>query len=271
MKKYSIVFDNRCAVCNIGARTFKTLGLMDDQQGIALDSFTENEIACNVDPDRACDEMAVINLESLEVTYGYDGWVQIISEKSKILSNFLKLRLVKTTGKLLYIFFASNRRILAPLQIDNNTCKPKLKKGYRFSLLVFLSLFAVAITYKKGELLASTDWFRFLNGWKLISVTGIGWLLTGLMYRNQNKWDYWGHLSVIAGTAIFLQMLALIGYSIFPAMSWVIGSMLLSDFLMIWMHYKRINIMGMSQKYTLIWWLNLHVSAAILITIYFVS
>ncbi len=269
MKKYSIVFDNRCAVCNIGARSFKTLGLMDDEQGIALDSYQENAIACNVDPNRACDEMAVIDLESLEVTYGYDGWVQVISQKSKALSNFMKLGLVKAIGNPLYIFFASNRRILAPLQVDETTCEPKLKKGYRFSLLVLLGLFSGIITYQKGQLLALTEWFGFLDGWKLISVTGVGWLLTGLMYQKPNKWDYWGHLAVIAGTAIFLQMLALIGYSIFPSIAWVIGSMLLSDVLMIWMHYKRMMMMGMSQKYTWIWWLNLHISAGILIGIYF--
>lgn len=269
MKRYSIVFDNKCAVCNIGARSFKAFGLMDNDQGIELDSFKENAVACNVDPNKACDEMAVIDLESLQVTYGYDGWVNVISQKSKLLSNFMKLQMVKMIGNPLYVFFASNRRILAPLKIDESTCEPKLKKGYRLSLLVLMGIFAGFITYAKGELLAQTELFGFLNGWKLISVTGVGWVLTGLMYQKTNKWDYWGHLSVIAGTAIFLQMLALIGYKIFPKIGWVIGSMLLSDVLMVWMHFKRMRILQISQKQTVIWWLNLHISAGMLIGIYF--
>ncbi len=269
MKRYSIVFDNKCAVCGLGARSFKSLGLMSDELGIELDSFQDNAIACNVDPNRACDEMAVIDLDTLEVTYGYDGWVDIISLKSNFLARLMKLGLVKSLLNPVYIFFASNRRILAPLEVNESTCEPKLKKGYRVALLMLLALFAGFITYKKGEVLSTSELFGFLNGWKLISVTGAGWLITGLLYQKANKWDYWGHLAVIAGTAILLQSFALVGYTLFPNLAWVIGSMILSDLLMIWMHFKRVKMLGVSQKQTFIWWLILHFSAGVLLTIYY--
>jgi len=132
-----------------------------------------------------------------------------------------------------------------------------------------LALFAGFITYKKGEVLSTSELFGFLNGWKLISVTGAGWLFTGLLYQKANKWDYWGHLAVIAGTVILLQSFALVGYKLFPNLAWVIGSMIFSDLLMIWMHFKRVKMLGVSQKQTLIWWLILHFSAGVLLTIYY--
>ena len=70
MSKYKIVFDNQCAACSLGVRSLTRMGLMNSNSSIELESFMENDIACNVDPIRACDEMAVINKDTLEVSYG---------------------------------------------------------------------------------------------------------------------------------------------------------------------------------------------------------
>lgn len=270
MNRYSIVFDNQCAVCNIGAMSFKRLGLMDEKQVIKLDSFNENAAACNVDPLRACDEMAVIDNETFEVSYGYEGWAKVISQRSKTISKLMRFGIVKSIGNPIYIFFASNRRIIAPMQANDNTCKPKLKKGYRFSFLLLMAVYAGFITYLKGELLSGYEGFEFINGWKLISVTGLGWLITGVTYQKEDKWDYWGHLGMMAGSAIFLQTIGLVGFYFSPSILWILVSMGLSDLLMLKMHYKRIKLMGRSQKQTLAWWIILHLSASALTLLYFI-
>ena len=271
MSKYKIVFDNQCAACSLGIRSLTRMGLMNSNSSIELESFMENDIACNVDPIRACDEMAVINKDTLEVSYGYDGYVNLFIEKYPILGKIMRNRVIKWIFNPYYLFFASNRRILAPLTPTETTCQPTLKKNFRFGLIFLVALYAGVITYIKGGILQNSEWFSFLSPWKLISITGLGWLITGLLYNGKEKWDYWGHLSVIAGTAIFIQTIALVGYYFFPSFFWVIGSMLLSDFVMIWLHYKRIKLIGESQKQTIIWWLILHLSALALITFYFLQ
>ena len=92
MKKYSIVFDNKCAVCNTSVKTFQKLGFLESIQAIELDKFRENNLACNVNPVRACNEMAVINNESLEVSYGYDGYVNLLGVRFKRLSKFMSVK-----------------------------------------------------------------------------------------------------------------------------------------------------------------------------------
>ena len=124
MKKYSIVFDNKCGVCSVGVQTFKSFGLLDELQGIELDQFQHNSIACNVNPKKACDEMAVINNKSLEVSYGYDGYVQLLSVNYSFLSKIMSLKVVKKLINPFYIFFASNRRVIAPIQPSSSTCLP---------------------------------------------------------------------------------------------------------------------------------------------------
>ena len=268
MKRYSIVFVNKCAACSFGVQTFKSFGLMDEDQVIELDQFQDNALACNVNPIRACDEMAIINNHSLEVSYGYEGYIKIISVNYKFLSEIMALKLVKSVMNIFYIFLASNRRVIAPIQVSDSTCSPTLRKSYRLTFLFFMSLYAGVITYLKGEILREYQWFAFLTGWKLITITGIGWILIGVFYQKSNKWEYWGHLAMIAGTAVFLQTIGLLGYYISPSILWVLVSMGFSDLVMIRMHYRRIKIIGESQQQTLVWWLTLHLAAIGLIVFY---
>ncbi len=265
MKRYSIVFDNKCAACSFGVQTFKSFGLMNDEQVIKLDQFQDNVLACNVNPIRACDEMAIINNYSLEVSYGYEGYVKIISVNHKHLGTIMSLRLVKFVMNTFYIFLASNRRVIAPIQPSDSTCTPTLRKSYRLTFIFLMSLFAGIITFVKGEIFHEYEWSDFLTGWKLITVTGVGWLLVGVSYKKSKRWEYWGHLAMIAGTAILLQTIGLIGYYISSSILWVLVSMGFSDLVMVWMHYRRVKIMGVSQKQTFIWWLTLHLTASVLL------
>ena len=68
-----------------------------------------------------------------------------------------------------------------------------------------MSLYAGVITYLKGEILREYQWFAFLTGWKLITITGIGWILIGVFYQKSNKGEYWLRLKMVChdGTSFF--------------------------------------------------------------------
>lgn len=261
VKKYSIVFDNKCAVCNSGVKALQSIGILDLNQSIELDQFHSNSLACNVDPERACDEMAVINNDSLEVSYGYDGYVNLLEVRHNKIYKLLSKNFMKLFINPFYLFLASNRRVIAPIQPSSTTCSPKLKKPYRIAFLTLAALIASIVTYYKGLFLSNYELFNFLTGGKLITITGLGWFFTAILYQKPNKWDYWGHLAMIALTAIFIQIIGLLGFLFFPNILWIIGSMILSDLFMVWMHYRRIKILGANQKQTLVWWLILHLTA----------
>lgn len=271
MSKYIIVYDNHCGVCSLGISLMTKTGLVSTDSNVELSRFDSNKITCNIDPQKACDEMAVVNKITKEVKYGSEGYALLMAEKFPFSSKFfLSPTLVKIVNPL-YVFFAANRRVLAPLNIQNAVCVPTLKKGYRLFLLVLIGFFAAIITYIKGNVLSNTELLSFLDGLKLIQITGIGWVLTGFIYNGPNRWDYWGHLSVMAGTAILIQSFALLGYYFFAHIYWIFGSMIITDFLMLYIHYNRIKIMQLSQKYTLRWWLILHITAALSLTQYYLS
>ena len=160
MKRYSIVFDNKCAVCKTGVKALQSIGFMDLDQGIELDQFHVNSLACNVDPERACDEMAVIDNESLDVSYGYDGYVNLLEVRHKKISKLLSKNLVKLFINPFYLFLASNRRVIAPIQPSSTTCSPKLKKPYR---IAFLTLVALDRKLRKTEYASKVDLRKYLD------------------------------------------------------------------------------------------------------------
>jgi len=270
MSNYIIIFDDQCGICNTGANVFTKLGVLKNEGVLPLSELTDSELTCHVDPQKSCDEMAIVNKQTNEIHYGVDAYGMLIAEKYPKLSKIVHNSSFKSLLKPVYAFVASNRRIIAPINTQNASCDPTLKKGYRAMLMMLMVIFSVVVTFQKGEILKHTELFGFLNGFKLLQVTVVGWVVTAFLYRKNDKWDYWGHLSIIAGSAIFIQSLALIGYHYLPHVAWVIGSMVLSDLLMMVMHYRRIKKMGHSQIYTLRWWLILHLTAMLSVAQYYV-
>ena len=68
------------------------------------------------------------------MSYGYDGYTNLFLEKYSFLGKIMKNRIIKWLFNPLYLFFASNRRILAPLKPTESTCKPTLKKEFSFRI-----------------------------------------------------------------------------------------------------------------------------------------
>jgi hypothetical protein len=269
MSKYLIIYDNHCGICSTGAKAFTRLGVLNDEATMKLSDVEKNALACNVNPQQACDEMAVVNKQTSDVSYGVDAYALLVAERSPFFGKVFQNKWIKKMLRPCYKFIASNRRIVAPLKTGAEICQPRLHKGHRLLLIVFMAVFSAVITFQKGELLEHTALFGFLNGFKLLQVTGVGWILTGFLYRQNDKWDYWGHLAIIAGCAIFIQSLALIGYHYFPHVAWILGSMGVSDILMVVMHYKRMKKLDKPQSHTLRWWLLLHLTAGLSIAQYY--
>lgn len=271
MSKYLIVYDNNCGVCNTGVKILSKTGVINFENRVQLSALQQNNITCNVIPQKACDELAVVNKESLEVQYGAKGLALVLAEKlpffSAIILHKFSIQLVHP----LYVLVASNRRIIAPLNIEKSSCKPTLKKGYRIALLVLVALVAIVVTYIKGEIIQSDPNFSFINGPKLIQITGLGWVLHAVTFKGNAKWDYWGHLAIIVLAAMIVQTTALIGYQFTPHIIWIFGSMLLSEMFMIYLHIQRITILKLPKSLTLKWWLVLHLSASVSVLQYYFS
>lgn len=265
MEKYQIVFDDHCAVCSLGAKIVRETSWQKDVQMVEL---SHASAVCNIDPQLACDQMAVIDKSTNEIAYGVKGYAWLVGMKVPFLGKLMQIKFIHKILEPIYIFIASNRRIIAPRKVTENTCEPTLVKSQRIFLILLAAVYAIVITYIKGDLLNRYDGFEKLNGFKLLGITGVGWLLTAITYKGPKKWDYYGHLAFIAATAIFFQTIALVGYYFQPSFWWILGSMILSDGWMVYLHAKRMRLLNMESRQTLRWWLILHITAGAQIVYY---
>lgn len=268
VSNYKIVFDRNCGVCRIGSQTLLKTGMIQEDNILGLDNFHEDRAACNVDPQRACNEMAVVNKTSHEVRYGMEGYAWLLEEQYPRFAKFWNSAFFKVFLSPFYKLFASNRRVIAPVGLQEGLCMPDLHKGRRLAYISLVVLVACIVTYIKGTILADPMEPRWYYGLALISITGPGWILALLVYSGNDKWEYAGHLASIVATAMGIQILALVAWWLMPNPYWIVVSMVLSEIIMILIHYKRMKLLEKPQGYTLKWWIALHGTAALIFSLY---
>ena len=147
MSKYLIIFDNHCGACNLSMKLATKLGVIKTESKIALSEYKDNYATCNVDPQRACDEMAVVNKKTQEVYYGVKGYSLLLAEQYPFFYKLSQSELLINILNPLYIFLASNRRIIAPLRTSEAKCNHTLKKKYRFFMIFLLGFFVLLLAF----------------------------------------------------------------------------------------------------------------------------
>lgn len=268
-KRYSIVFDNQCGVCNLGAKTMRQAGIMKPGQTIALSEYSDNELACNVDPSRACDEMAVIDLDDLSVVYGVKGWAQVIGEKKPQIGAFLGKPVMVKLLTPVYKLFAFNRRLIAPIKDAELTCEPSLNKFYRVLFLILIAFLGLAVTFASGAVLKNSGHFDFLSGVKLLAVKGPAWFLLWLMVKKDNNWDLAGHISMVVFYPLLIQAAALLVYTQTNSIVMLYGAMLLSVGALIYLFIKRGALLGFSISQRIKGLLVIHIWATVALAFWY--
>lgn len=268
-KRYSIVFDDQCGVCNLGAKSMRKAGIMQPEQTIALSGFNKNDLACNVDPSRACDEMAVIDLQDLSVVYGVKGWAQVIGEKKPQIGAFLEQPIVVKLLTPGYKLFAFNRRLIAPLKSTKLTCEPSLNKFYRLLFLSVIAIIGLAVTFVSGEVVHEHFNIRFLSGLKLIAVKGSAWFLVWLLAKKGNTWDVAGHIGMVVFYPLFIQAIALLVYlQIGSAIVLYVASVL--SIIVVWlMFFRRGSLLHFSVPKIVLGLIAMHIWAAAALTFWY--
>jgi hypothetical protein len=221
MENISLLYDEDCPLCRWYTRLFVKHGILPESGRVSYVNYIishPNEI----NPNIAQTKIACINHQTNQVLYGIDGLVLVMGNRFKtirILGNFKPINLLL---KFLYLLFSYNRRIIAPVPKRNIecTCEPPKSILWRIVFIVLLSF----ITY------LNVDWFfeNFLSEYLLANPVNDVILLAAqilfqwiafILFRQENSYDYLGHLVLTSFLGSFLllffgfglQLLAFIG------------------------------------------------------------
>ena len=264
-----IIYDGNCGLCLNSKRLLTKIGLFPDSRCLNYHELDES-ISAKVDPEHFRYEMALVDENSNETKYGLEGILSIFSERVSWLKLIRRGTLFFMVLEFFYHTISYNRYVLFPRkQVFKCDCDPPFVAKYYQRWMGIGVVFAAIISFFFGVVLASLfDVSPIAFGLKMLVVVGAGWILqliiaTTMMTNDQFR-DYSRHIALIMviGVSVLLPIIFL-STVLSPNHLQLLAALsaLVSSVVMLFMHMKRIRFVGISQAWTLSWFLCLQISA----------
>jgi len=138
LEKHTLIYDDECPMCDLYTRGFIKTKMMDANGRVAFSKISD-ELRQHINAKRACNEIALINHETGETTYGIQSLFTIIGNQSMLLKILFRWAPFAFVMKHIYGFISYNRKVIAPGKVfeANNSCTPQFNRGYRWAYIIF--------------------------------------------------------------------------------------------------------------------------------------
>ncbi|HCZ36551.1 MAG TPA: DUF393 domain-containing protein [Cytophagales bacterium] len=250
LHNHVILYDADCPMCNLYTKAFVKTGMLDTNGRIP---FSPTELPPQVDVKRACDEIALVNCATHEVTYGIDSLFKILAHRFTFLNPLFKLSIFRTTLSQLYAFISFNRKVIVPATQTESSCTPSFNFSYRIAYLIFSwVLTSLILTSFATHLpIPATSFGRefLICGGQLLFQGSVVW------FTNRNRvFDYIGNMMTVSliGGLLLLPMLAIHSLQAIPSFAFLVWFAIVVT-LMLFMHMHRVKLLQASGWLTLTW------------------
>jgi hypothetical protein len=254
LKDHTIIYDDDCAMCDLYTGSFVRSGMLDTA---GRRPYTKaGELLQDIDRERACDEIALVNVRTGEVTYGIDSLMRVISNAFPFFKPLFANAAFYWTMKKMYAFISYNRKVIvpAPAKAEGPGCHPTFNAPYRIAYIlvtwILTSVILNGYSHVIGPFLPAGSFYRefFVCGGQIIFQ---GFVIF-LIHKNQLL-NYLGNLMTIsfAGALALSIPLAFAAWISSPLIFtlWfvaVVGPMLLE-------HMRRIRLLALHPALTFSW------------------
>jgi len=255
LKNHLILFDEECPMCRMYTSAFVSTGLLDEDGRAAYQELPTQ--ACPmVDRQRAANEIALVNQETGEVTYGIESLFKIFALIMPFFAPLFRFKPFVWLMSKVYAFIAYNRRVIVPpTKGESYQFQPTFKLHYRISYLIFTWLLTAYILSAYAGLMQGL--LPAGHAYREYFVCGGQILFQGLVitFGSRDKiWGYLGNMMTIsfAGALLLLPaMLMSAWFSLSPYfyLAWfmaVAGLMLLE-------HIRRSRLLQIGWTLTITW------------------
>ncbi|SEJ24080.1 Protein of unknown function, DUF393 [Dyadobacter sp. SG02] len=247
LHNHIILYDAECPMCNLYTDAFVRNGLLETDGREAYQQYAG--AACpNLDWQRAVNEIALVNQETGEVTYGIDSLLKVCSNAMPRLGALFRWKPFLWLARKSYAFISYNRRVIIPAPASENQFgyQPSFNVKYRMAWIVFGWLVTSLILASYANLLADIvgkDAF-----WREFLICGGQFLFQGaviVLYKKHKAWDYLGNLTTIS----LAGALGLLGFMLICTLfspGWLISALffMLVVLLMFLEHLRRSRLLG---------------------------
>ena len=257
LRDHTILYDDECPMCNLYTGAFVNAGMLEKEGRVAFTKMPEN-IRQYIDYNRACNEIALVNVKSGNVRYGIDSIMTIVGHRFPWLRPLFETSVFRWIASRFYSFISYNRKVIAPGRIfeQSNSCTPKFHVGYRWAYLVFAWLITSMILTAYGKLLPTFLPAGTFGREFLICGGQIGFQSVTIFFlRRERLLHYLGNMMTISLAGSFLLTPALIAAHFHLVQQelfyvfWFGGVVSL----MFWEHLRRVTHLGIHWSASLSW------------------
>jgi predicted DCC family thiol-disulfide oxidoreductase YuxK len=255
LSNYQILFDAECPMCKVYTKAFVQTGLLEKDGRASYQDF-DHATCPMVDMQRAVNEIALINLQTGEVTYGIQSLIKVFGTAVPLLKPLFAFAPFVWLMSKVYAFIAFNRRVIIPAAAgDTFQYQPTFKLHYRIAYLVFTWAVTSLILTKYVTLLAGL--LPVGNAYREYMICGGQIFFQGLIITfvaSDKRWSYLGNMMTIsfAGSLLLLPVWLLSGLigaqSLFYA-----GWFMLVAGLMFLEHIRRSKLLNLGWTLTITW------------------
>lgn len=201
IRKHKLLIDKNCPMCQLYAKGFTKLNMVDDATVCYYQSANQN-IMNQIDTERAKSEVAFFNQESQETIYGVDAFLTIFKQDNWFLNWLFNLAPVHWFASKVYRFISFNRHVIAgiPQKEGERDCTPKAHRGYRWTYIILGAVFTAVVLSQFSLLLAAQLGVDFpaFQEW-LICFGQVVWQMAAIhIIRKQKRLDYLGNMTTVS-------------------------------------------------------------------------
>jgi len=250
-----ILFDGECPMCRAYTRAFVKTGMLDADGRAA---YQTNMNACPlIDRQRAVNEIALVNLENGEVTYGVASIFKILGNTWPIFAGLFACNPFLWMMRKVYAFISYNRRVIIPATEAGNefAYQPTFKLHYRIAYLLFT-------WFCTGFILTAyvhhlTPAIPLGNPYREYMICCGQIIFQGIIistFAKQKLWDYLGNMMTISfgGSLLLLLPLATGHWFHLPAIFFILSFMAVAG-LMFLEHIRRTKLLKLGWTMTITW------------------
>lgn len=216
-------------------------------------AYSPGTLPSQVDANRACDEIALVDRTTNEVTYGIDSLFKILAYRFAFLSPLFGLKVFRMFIAQLYAFISFNRKVIAPSDIYKSACTPSFNLTYRIAYLFFSWVITSIIltSYAMHLPIPATSFGRefLVSGGQLLFQGCVVW------FTNRNRaWDYLGNMMTVSlcGGLLLMPLLWINSIVTIPTLVFFAWFALVVT-IMLFMHLHRVKLLRVSAWLTLTW------------------
>jgi len=254
LANHIILYDEECPMCLAYTKAFTKLNMLP-KNGRESYQKIPDYICPLIDKQRAVNEIALVDIETGEVTYGIDSVFKILGNAISFLKPLFNFAPFHWLMAKAYAFISYNRKVIIPAEVKEHTIQPDFKIQYRIAFLIFTWFVTANILTSYAYLL--TDFVPLGNKYREYLICGGQIFFQAIIigfYKKEKLWDYLGNMMTIsmAGALLLIVPLFLARWMEIISIFYILYFLMVAG-LMLLEHLRRSRILKISLLMSITW------------------